>query len=108
MTRESGYVHQNPSGDYASDGFSENPFNYFYPTLNKHNNNFYVANTNQRRNGNLNATFMMRMTEVCLIEAEADINVNGESDATQYINKSTCPGWRITFKRRSYVAYGVG
>jgi hypothetical protein len=39
------------------------------------------------RNGNLNATFMMRMAEVYLIAAEADIYVNGGSGALAYINK---------------------
>lgn len=82
------YAYQNPSGDYTSDGSSENPFNYFYPSLNKHNSsNFYVANASQRRNGNLNATFMMRMGEVYLIAAEADIYANGGANAAQYINK---------------------
>ena len=37
----------------------------FYPSLNKHNSsNYYVANASKKRNGNLNATFMMRMAEV--------------------------------------------
>ena len=40
----------------------ENQFRYFYPSLNKHNSsNYYVANASKKRNGNLNATFMMRM-----------------------------------------------
>lgn len=82
------YSYQNPTGNYTSDGSSENPFNYFYPSLNKHNSsNFYVANASKSRNGNLNATFIMRMAEIYLIAAEADIYVNGGSNANGYINK---------------------
>lgn len=67
---------------------AENQFRYFYPSLNKHNSsNYYVANASRRRNGNLNATFMMRMAEVYLIAAEADIYVNGGANAMGYINK---------------------
>ena len=61
---------------------------YFYPSLNKHNSsNYYVANASKERIGNLNATFMMRMPEVYLIAAEADIIVNGGANAMGYINK---------------------
>lgn len=82
------YAYINPSENYESDGSSENPFNYFYPVLNKHNSsNFYVANASQRRNGNLNGTFIMRMAEIYLIAAEADIYANGGSNAAGYINK---------------------
>ena len=42
----------------------ENQFRYFYPSLTKHNSsNYYVANPAKKRNGNLNATFIMRMAE---------------------------------------------
>ena len=69
-------------------GNGENLFRYFYPSLNKHNsNNFYVANANKMRNGNLNATFIMRMAEIYLIAAEADIYLNGGANAAGYINK---------------------
>lgn len=55
-------------------GAGENMFRYFYPSLNKHNSsNYYVANANKKRNGNLNATFIIRMAEIYLIAAEADI-----------------------------------
>lgn len=82
------YAYQNPSGNYTSDGKSENLFNYFYPSLTKHNSSrFFVANESKKRNGNLNATFMMRTSEVYLIAAEADIYVNGGSGAMGYINK---------------------
>ena len=82
------YSYQNPSDGYTSDGASENLFNYFYPSLTKHNSsNYYVANESKKRNGNLDATFMMRMAEVYLIAAEADIYVNGGSNALGYINK---------------------
>lgn len=67
---------------------NENLFRYFYPSLNKHNSsNYYVANASRQRNGNLNAFFIMRMPEVYLIAAEADILVNGGANAMGYINK---------------------
>lgn len=82
------YAYKNPSKGYTSDGKSENLFNYFYPSLNKHNSsNYYVADAGKKRNGNLNATFIMRTAEVYLIAAEADIYVNGGASALQYINK---------------------
>ncbi len=66
----------------------ENLFRYIYPSLSKHkSSNYYVANASKMRNGNLNATFMMRMAEVYLIAAEADIYLNGGSGALAYINK---------------------
>lgn len=69
-------------------GNTENKFRYFYPSLNKHNSsNYFVANANKKRNGNLNATFMLRMAEIYLIAAEADIYVNGGANAMGYINK---------------------
>lgn len=69
-------------------GAGENMFRYFYPSLNKHNSsNYYVANAKKMRNGNLNATFIMRMAEVYLIAAEADIYLNGGANAMGYINK---------------------
>lgn len=64
-----------------------NLFRYIYPSLSKHlSSNYYVANASKARNGNLNATFMMRMAEVYLIAAEASIYLNNGS-AMQYINK---------------------
>lgn len=82
------YSYKNPSGNYTSTGTSENLFNYFYPSLTKHNSSrYYVANASSKRNGNLNATFMMRMAEVYLIAAEADLYVNGGANTATYINK---------------------
>lgn len=67
---------------------AENQLRYFYPSLNKHNSsNYYVANAGKKRNGNLNGTFIMRMAEVYLIAAEADVYLNGGSGALAYINK---------------------
>jgi hypothetical protein len=67
---------------------AESQFRYFYPSLNKHNSsNYYVSSASKKRNGNLNATFIMRMAEVYLIAAEADIYLNGGANATAYINK---------------------
>lgn len=65
----------------------ENILNNIYPSLNKHNSsNYYVANANKKRNGNLNATFIMRMAEVYLIAAEADIYLGNTAEAQRYIN----------------------
>lgn len=69
-------------------GGKENILNNFYPSLNKHNsNNYYVANANKMRNANLNATFIMRMAEVYLIAAEADIYLGNTAEAQAFINK---------------------
>ena len=69
-------------------GGKENILNNFYPSLNKHNsNNYYVANANKMRNANLNATFIMRMAEVYLIAAEADIYLGNTAEAKAFINK---------------------
>lgn len=66
----------------------ENHFRYIYPSLRKHlSDNYYVANASKARNGNLNATFMMRMAEVYLIAAEASIYLNNTGDASKYIAK---------------------
>ena len=66
----------------------ENIFRYFYPSLNKHNSsNYYVANAAKMRNGNLNGVLIMRMPEIYLIAAEADICINGGGGAAGYINK---------------------
>lgn len=82
------YAYSNPSDGYLGDGSSENPFNIIYPSLSKHNSdNYYVVNASSQRYANLNGTFMMRMSEVYLIAAEADIYVNGGSNAMGYINK---------------------
>lgn len=82
------YSYKNPTGGYTDDGKSENLFNYFYPSLTKHNSsNYFVANAAQKRNGNLNAVLIMRMAEVYLIAAEADIYAGGGANATKYINK---------------------
>lgn len=65
-----------------------NPFFGFYPSLIKHNSsNYYINNAKKKRFGNLNATFMMRMSEIYLIAAEADLYVNGGSNALGYINR---------------------
>ncbi|WP_419077038.1 RagB/SusD family nutrient uptake outer membrane protein [Segatella buccae] len=69
-------------------GGKENILNNFYPSLNKHNSsNYYVANANKMRNANLNATFIMRMAEVYLIAAEADIYLGNTAEAKAFINK---------------------
>lgn len=63
------------------------PWLSFYPSLVKHNSsNYYINDLGKKRIGNLNATFMMRTSEVFLIAAEADIYVNGGADALKYIN----------------------
>jgi hypothetical protein len=66
----------------------ENLFRYIYPSLRKHlSDNYYVANASKNRNGNLNATFMMRMSEVYLIAAEASLYLNNGQQAMSYVNK---------------------
>lgn len=65
-----------------------NPFYGIYPSLIKHNSSHYkVYDLSKKRLGNLNGTFMMRTPEVYLIAAEADIYVNGGTNAMGYINK---------------------
>ena len=65
----------------------ENLKRYFFPSLNKHNSsNYYVVNAKKNRIGNLNATFIMRMAEVYLIAAEADIYLGNTAEALTYIN----------------------
>lgn len=81
------YSYTNVVDKYTNDGTAENLFRYFYPSLTKHNSsNYYVANASKKRNGNLNATFMMRMAEVYLIAAEAELYTGG-ANALKYINK---------------------
>lgn len=48
--------------------------------------NYYVANASKQRNGNLNATFIMRMAEVYLIAAGADIYLNGGANAARFFH----------------------
>lgn len=73
--------------DSNADG-TENILHYFYPSLNKHNSsNIYVASASKKRNGNRNASFIIRMAEIYLIAAEADIVINGGGSAMGYINK---------------------
>ncbi len=82
------YAYKNPSDGYTADGTSENPFTHIYPSLSKHNSSqYYVVNASSARFANLNATFIMRMSEIYLIAAEADIYQNGGSNAMGYINK---------------------
>jgi hypothetical protein len=82
------YAYQHPTGAYTSDGTAENLFRYFYPSLSKHNSSrYYVADAAKMRNGNLNATFMMRMAEGYLIAAEADLYVNGGTSTMKYLKK---------------------
>lgn len=65
-----------------------NNYRYFYPSLNKHNSGQWtVINESNGRNCNLNGTLIMRMSEVYLIAAEADLYLNGGANASAYINK---------------------
>lgn len=81
------YSDQNRNVNMTYNG-SENLFRYFYPSLSKHNSsNYFVANAGKKRNGNLNSTFIMRMSEIYLIAAEADLYLNGGANAMGYINK---------------------
>lgn len=80
------YTYQNPSGEYT--GSKDNLFRYFYPSLTKFNSSRYYTPNESRhdRNGNLNSILIMRMAEVYLIAAEADIYANGGGNAMGYIN----------------------
>lgn len=68
---------------------SSNVFRSFYPSLMKFNSSdVYIARTDKQGYiGNNNATFIMRMAEVYLIAAEADIYANGGNNALGYINR---------------------
>jgi hypothetical protein len=66
----------------------ENLFRYIYPSLTKHKSgNYYVANASKMRNGNLNATFVIRMPEMYLVAAEALIYQGKAGEALTLINK---------------------
>ncbi|MCK9300434.1 MAG: RagB/SusD family nutrient uptake outer membrane protein, partial [Bacteroidales bacterium] len=78
----------NTTPDYKADGSVENFFSYFYPSLTKHNTTkFYPQNVSKLRFGNTSAMHILRMSEMYLIAAEADLEVNGGSDALGYLNK---------------------
>lgn len=64
-----------------------NPFLPFYPSLSKHNSSHIIEVQVNKKYGNLNAVFMMRMSEVYLIAAEADLYANGGTNTLKYINK---------------------
>jgi hypothetical protein len=64
-----------------------NPFLSFYPSLIKHNSRNIFEVQAGKKYGNLNATIMMRMSEVYLIAAEADLYSNGGANALTYLNK---------------------
>lgn len=64
----------------------ENMLRYFYPSLSKHNSSHYYEKKS-KKNGNLNALFVMRMAEVYLIAAEYDLMLNGGAQAATYLNK---------------------
>lgn len=69
-------------------GGKENLKRYFFPSLNKHNSSrYFVVNAKKNRIGNLNATFIMRMAEVYLIAAEADVYLGNTSEALDFVNR---------------------
>lgn len=81
------YSYVNTDATYRNDGSNDNPFRYFYPSLNKFNSsNYYVANATKKRNGNLNAIFIMRMAEVYLIAAECEIYLGKPDKALAHLN----------------------
>jgi starch-binding outer membrane protein, SusD/RagB family len=63
-----------------------NPFYSFFPSLIKHNSTHFVEVQANKKYANLDATFPMRMSEVYLIAAEADLYVNNGANALGYIN----------------------
>ena len=67
---------------------TENWFRYYFPSLTKFNTeNYFVRNWTSRNNGNRNNVFIMRMAEVYLLAAEADLYANGGTNALGYLNK---------------------
>lgn len=72
---------------YKADGSVENFLSNFYPSLTKHNTTkFYTADAAKLRFGNLSAMHIMRMAEMYLIAAEADLLSNGGANALKYLN----------------------
>lgn len=66
---------------------AENPFYFFYPSLNKYNSSKFTANNPAKdRYGCDASSITMRMAEMYLIAAEADIYLNGGSNAAAYLN----------------------
>ena len=66
----------------------ENPFYFFYPSLNKFNSsNFTVISASKNRFACDASAITMRMAEIYLIAAEADLYLNGGSGSAAYINK---------------------
>lgn len=82
------HAYHNATANYTSDGTVENFLSNFYPSLTKFNTtNFYAQDVSKLRFGNNSAMLIMRMAEVYLIAAEADLAVNGGSNALKYLNK---------------------
>jgi len=66
----------------------ENPFYFFYPSLNKFNSsNFTVISASKNRFACDASAITMRMAEIYLIAAEADLYLNAGSGSAAYINK---------------------
>ena len=77
----------NTTEDYKADGTNENFFSYFYPSMTKYNTtNFFESNKSKIRYGNNSAMQLIRMPEIYLIAAEADLAVNGGANAAKYVN----------------------
>jgi len=82
------HSYHNTTTNYKADGTNENFLSNFYPTLTKHNTTkFFISDASKLRFGNTSAMLIMRMPEMYLIAAEADINVNGGANALKYLNK---------------------
>jgi hypothetical protein len=82
------HAYHNATANYTSDGTVENFLSNFYPSLTKFNTtNFYAQDVSKLRFGNNSAMLIMRMAEVYLIAAEADLAVNGGANALKYLNK---------------------
>ena len=64
-----------------------NPFYYFYPSLSKFNTtNVVVSNWSKGRYGSNASIITMRMAEIYLLAAEADVYLTGGTNANRYIN----------------------
>ncbi len=77
----------NTTEAYKADGTNENFHSNFYPSMTKYNTTkFFESNRSKIRFGNTSAMQIIRMPEMMLIAAEADLKVNGGSNALSYIN----------------------
>ena len=84
------HKYRNPSDEYPAEGNEgDNVFSNFYPSLTKYNTtNFWVGDAEKLRFGNRSAMLLIRMPEMYLIAAEAELGANQDgAKAMEYVNK---------------------